>query len=368
MKKLIFLLMIFLTCYLAGVYRNMPLMMLAVVEALFSVASFFLCLHFRKNLFLEALQHYSCVEKGAVLTCDIRVWNRSRMPISRFQARLRCGYGQARKRVKRVYGGCGSGETILQLDLVGGYCGMMHLRVERLYVYDYLSLFSLRGEALEGAGCCEMEVAVLPRERVLRIEPAMSCGWENGAEKSRPAGWRPEAHDEIRQLKEYRAEDSTRHIHWNQSARTEQLWVKEFEKEAEASVVLFLDISGIEMSSIEDKDRFYELTWAMVAGFLEFDATVHVCWEDARYGGSIDMEVADLAQCRDMMLALYQAEEAEALGESERASMQGNDWLREHRGCYRLDLDLCWSKDGEVLFQFSRKALEEQISQGVFRV
>lgn len=49
-------------------------------------------------------------------------------------------------------------------------------------------------------------------------------------------------YEEVRQIREYRDGDSVRHIHWNQTARRDSLWVKEYEEETKGRAVLFLDL------------------------------------------------------------------------------------------------------------------------------
>ena len=50
-----------------------------------------------------------------------------------------------------------------------------------------------------------------------------------------------ESDQEIRQIREYRPGDARRFIHWNQSARTGDLWIKEYERQEEPCAVLLLD-------------------------------------------------------------------------------------------------------------------------------
>ena len=67
MRRFLFILLAMLTFYLAGVYRYLPLMVLAVMEAAYFMISFFLSRYFRKSLSVEAFRHSDCVEKGASL-------------------------------------------------------------------------------------------------------------------------------------------------------------------------------------------------------------------------------------------------------------------------------------------------------------
>lgn len=69
-----------------------------------------------------------------------------------------------------------AGESIVQMEVTGRYCGIMTLHMDRLRVYDYLSLFS-RGRRMDGI----VEVAVYPQEKALQLE------FSSGRRGGRPA-------------------------------------------------------------------------------------------------------------------------------------------------------------------------------------
>ncbi len=371
MKKLDFLLLCLVTAYLAGMYRYLPLMVLSNLAFVFLIASFFLSCYFRKNLSVKLLLHSGFVEKAAVLTCNVKVENTGKLPVGRFKVRLCYGYGQEKqKTVKYMYGGCEKGENLLHFDIVGSGCGMMHLNMNRLYAYDYLSLFSASKKMRE-----EIKIAVFPQKRELQVELPSIFRQESYLPQEALIGRGGDAHNEIRQLREYRRGDTSRFIHWNQSARTQQLWVKEFERETDDAIPLYLELKGIQEAESSDLDGFYELLSALVLGLLKKVTMLKVTWYHEGQKRFVDMEVCDTAQCREMMLVLYRMEEEysmeieHSMKKNARKSgenVSAEDYSR-HEG-FRLDLDLGWYWKEALIFRFSLEELEDQIAHNIFVV
>lgn len=362
MRRFLFILLTVLTFYLAGVYRYLPLMVLSAMEAAYFVVSFFLSLYFRKNLSIEALRHSECVEKGGQLVCGIRVINKGKLPVSRFGVRLRYRYGSNRKgmfqiKTQMIYGGCDRGESVLHFEISGGYCGRIHLQMDGLYAYDYLSLFSSQRKVNE-----EIEAVVFPKERELYIELPSFSYRENNQSQGLAAGQGVDAHSEIRQLREYRTEDSNRYIHWNQSARTGMLVVKEYEKETDFVVELLLDVAGLGGAKASETDAFYELVSALVLGLLKRAAAVRVHWYDGHRKCLADARVMSAGQCRDMLFNLYRIEVQEVPDAQEKAELERR--FMAQGSAFRLGADLCWYWNETPIFRFSREKIEEQIARG----
>lgn len=256
--------------------------------------------------------------------CGIRVINKGKLPVSRFGVRLRYRYGHGsngkgifQRKTKMIYGGCDRGESVLHFEISGCYCGRMHLQISGLYAYDYLSLFSSRRKVNE-----EIEAAVFPKERELYIELPSFSYRENNQSQGLAAGQGVDAHSEIRQLREYRTEDSNRYIHWNQSARTGMLVVKGYEKETDFAVELLLDVAGLGGAKASETDAFYELVSALVLGLLKRAAAVRVHWYDGHKKCLADAGVVNAGQCRDMLLKLYRIDVQEVSDAQEKAELE----------------------------------------------
>lgn len=387
MRKLVYIFVTVITCYMAGVFRSAPLMALAGMEAVLFIAAFFQSRYLKRHLSAEVQRHWEAMEKSAWLACKIKVKNTGMMPVSRFQIKLRYGYrreadhagrqkegrqkgaGKPNIQTKYIDGSCGQGESTVQMEVTGKYCGIMTLHMVRLRLYDYLSLFSC-ARRMDGT----VEVAVYPQEKALCLElPSLGEG-EEGLLQERISNRGGEAGGEVRQLREYQSGDSSRYIHWNQTARTGQPWVKEYEKEADSCIRLFLDMDGMEEAGEAEADAFYELVSALVLGLLKQTASVLVGWHDGA-GRTADMEVGSGEQCRELLLRLYCRwlpdldDTAQTAWRPEKAWGPEKAWEPENgspKGILKLDMRLGLYRNDTLLYTFTAENLEEQITGGKY--
>lgn len=369
MRGIGFVLIMLLTCYMAGAFRSQPLIVLAGMEGALFGLSFFLCRYLKRGLSAEVLRHGEIAEKGRWVGCNIKIRNAGKLPVSRFCVKIRYGYereeesqerkpGKKKYKVRRIFGSADRGESTFQLELACGYCGVVTVQMVSLQVYDYLSLFSVSGKLGE-----RVEVAVYPRERVLRLGQLFSGERADSSFPEQQIPGRGEAGHEVRQLREYKSGDSSRHIHWNQSARTGQLWVKEYERESDAAMGLFLDFEGFAQAGMAGRDAFYELLSAVILGLVENVPAVGVYWYDESKRCLEEREVHDSAQCREVLLSLYRRRGRPYLEEHGVSESRDGKRIQEMRKAFlRLDgmLRLYWK--GELVFTFSEEHLEQQIT------
>lgn len=378
MRKFAFLVLCLLTFYLAGMYRYLTLAILACLELAALPVLFLVSRYLKNHLSVEALQHGGAAVKEASYECGVRVNNTGRLPVGSFRIRIECGYErEGGCEVKYVYGCCGRGETEFCFEISGRHCGLLHLRMERLSAYDYLSLFCSSKKIGE-----ELRIAVFPPERELAIELPSLCNRESRLLQEQIIGQGQESRGEIRQLREYREEDSRRHIHWNQSAKTGQLWVKEYERESEGVLALYLNLNGLEEASAHRLDCFYELLSALILGLLKKTAAVRVSWHNGQRMCTED--VGSAAQCRDILAALYRvfrpAERRVQSGQA-RSAAEGStkrSGAAEYRSVlfqeadlrdgFTLNAELGWYWRDSLVFQFSEENLRRQMEGRTFVV
>ena len=159
-------------------------------------------------------------------------------------------------------------------------------------VYDYLTLFGAKKSFRE-----EMTIAVFPVEKALRLELGGLSGRAGSVTYGNQTQRKGDNPGEIRQIREYRAGDSTRHIHWNQSAKTGRYWVKEYEKETDRQICLYVDIRGNDRIKRKKLSAFYELLSAFVIGALEQGACVRAYWQDGQNNRLMNLDVTDRGGC-----------------------------------------------------------------------
>ena len=388
MKRAAFLLFVILSFYIAGLYRYPPLLVLSAAALLSLPLLFFLPRHLKRRLLVEQVRKSETARKEEELECELRVRNTGRLPVSRFGLRVSAWYGdgQAVRKVSGadgamrpqkyrmvLYGGCDSGESVLRFSILAGHCGLMRISLDRLRVYDYFSLFSA-GEKLQE----EMTAAVFPAPTELRLVFSSAEAGREEPETVSACAVSGDSRDEVRQLREYRPGDLGRDIHWNQSARMDALWVREYERETEktAEIYLFPGRPGQgkrrfrkkqrEEARLSRLDDFYLLLSALIHGLLKQEIRVRVYWQrkkngqmyqNGREGGFLIRNPEDL---RQLLLFLYKEGFPfvdETAGELPGKAM-GEGF------CLNPDLELYWN--GRLIHQFSRQRLEREVEEMVF--
>ena len=176
---------------------------------------------------------------------------------------------------KKIYAGSERGVRLYALTDRMEHCGIGVFQAKKLKVYDYLSLFHA-GKSIGQ----EMTIAVFPTESSIETQLWAFLESQGSILPAQAAKGAREDGDEVRQIREYRQGDFVRHIHWNQSARTGQYWVKEYERETNAQVCLWIDLSGQRRAARRQLDAFYELLWSFLVGMLKRDMAVQAFWRE----------------------------------------------------------------------------------------
>lgn len=355
MKKLAFLILILATCYLAAMYRSLPLMALGLTELLLFIILFILSRYFRRKLTAGFSQQSGSAEDGVNTICRISVRNSGRLPVSRIALKLRVRYArESKSKKKKLYGGSERGESNLEFQVRAEYCGLIWVQIDWLRAYDYLSLFSSKKGLKE-----EMRIAVFPKEQALHIEIPVSW-WEESRSSGDQTVSRPgDAYNEIRQIREYRTGDSNRYIHWNQSAKMDQLWIKEYEKETDSQIHVLADIKDISNASQSELSAFYKLLSALVLGLLKEAAAVRVYWYQSNIRSFVSKNITNTDQCRDMLFSLYQ----ENLDQESSQTQEVTEEMSFDQNLIKLTLNLALFEGNMLLHQFSSERLLQEIQE-----
>ena len=347
-------------------YESPALLVLFLTQLLLLAVMFSLSFYLKKHLTVSFAEKLVWAVQDRPFIWKLKAQNSGKLPVSRFALKVRagrktCGRRQKGKAWERstVYGYSGGGEMLLSFEKEAPHCGIFTYCAYRLKVFDYLSLFSRNRRLNE-----EMSVVVFPREYRMKIETAYFFRDGGGTEQQNIflAG---NDYEEIRQLREYRDGDSVRHIHWNQTAKTGSLWVKEYSAEMKVQIRLFLDLDTAEKDRMSDRDAFYTLLLALLSGLLETASAIRVCWKEKENPGLSEALVTDRAQCGTLLYRLYQAEE------DQRFEQRGNNTginMENTYGDMRLTGDLSWYVGERLVFRFAGDKLEEDLARRTFRI
>lgn len=367
MKRLCFLSLSVFLAYIAGMYRYPALMVLAVGQALLLLGltvQGFVC---GRRMQVGFCRKVVTAVKGEAVSCELMADSCGRLPGGRLRFFIRYGYGGGREKGKRL-DGSGVGRT--DFLVAAAYCGIAELYLEKSQVYDCLSLGSRKREEAD-----EMRIVVFPKERELNLR--FPDAGEEGAEDGYSAeAYEMPGNDRIRQIREYRQGDSVKALHWKLSARADRLLVREYEQEEKGQAELFLDLEGYPEASPGERDAFYELLSALLLGMLRNRDGVRVSWQGEDVGEGT-MDIAEPAQCRELLVRLYllsaACEEELPIRESgKNRTPAGNGAAAGAKGqrgadaCgegFSLDMHLRLAVGGRQLFQFSGERLDEELRQ-----
>lgn len=347
MKWSFFLAFMAATCYIAGMYRNLPLIVLGILEMLLLLVMFIWPHYLKRVLTVGFLSEKLSAEKKTNSICRILVKNKGIMAAGRFQVRIRFGYRYGKKKYRvRMFGLAGGyGENQLSFEIYTPYCGLLELELERVRFYDYLSLFSVGKKQKE-----KMQLLVLPQEQPL----SMVHDWPEWS-KTMPfqEDWiRIDGNEqmEIRQLREYQQGDDTRRIHWKQSARMQQLWVKELERETDFGIDFFLELAG-EAITVEGMDSFYQIMASILLELMQQVDWILVHWLETGAGGEKCVEIRDLVDYQNMFLQLYLVDIR--IVQAEREKQLFLEWREKGQEAFRLNRDLEWYYNETLIAKFS---------------
>ncbi|MDR1640836.1 MAG: DUF58 domain-containing protein [Clostridiales bacterium] len=356
MKKAAFAALIIFTLYMAAMFHHFALLVLFASETLLFIIMFFLSRYLRRGLTLSFPEHSGFAEIGTEIQMPIHILNKGKLPINWFEANLQLVYRQDDQVTKhKLCAGGISGDRFFGVRFSPPLCGLIDAALTKMFVYDYLAIFSAKKRMAE-----KMEIAVFPRDNALCIElPTFDFNDNTPAEEHaiRHTG---DSHNEIRQIREYRTGDSNRHIHWNQSAKTDVFWIKEYEKETDSLLEVFADLSGAGAAGFPRRSAFFELLSALVLGLLRRVATVRVYWADPTQKRIFHEDIQDISQCREMLLKLYRLDYSKA-GEE----LPGIDLTGRY---FSLDMNLQFFLDKALIYQFKEKKLSLTISKRRFEL
>ena len=247
MKRFFFILFIFLIWYMAAMYRIPSLMALSVAQLFLLLLLFLMTRYFRNNFQAGFCRKKETVRKKDRISVQIWTENRSILPLGRYRLQFYSSYEKSRKGKSFPYDGSidSKKREEEELQLEAKWCGKLYISLEQKQVYDYLSLFHSRVKENQ-----EAEIAVLPSPQL----------------------------------------------------------VKEFQKEEEEGVSLYLDFSGEKEPGPEEMSAFYQILSAFLLGVLKEKAAVRVKWTDAQKR-SLYRRVTTEEACMDLLLLLYDREE-----------------------------------------------------------
>lgn len=172
--------------------------------------------------------------KGSAVSGRLSVHNASPLPIGRYFCTLEVINDLTGERERLVLpGGVGAGQTASHSFLLQSrHCGRLYASIQSITLLDCLGLLPLRA-VLRASARSTVLPELFPLELALAARPASA---EEGT-----ANRRGEDRSEVFQLREYRAGDDIRQLHWKLSAKLDMLVLREASMPESRSMLLFWD-------------------------------------------------------------------------------------------------------------------------------
>lgn len=346
MTAALYIVIMLITFYMGGVYRNTPLIVLSFAEAAFFVLMLITafisvsCIktHFKKNM--------SYGYKNTEFKIPISVVNKSAFPINKAAICYRYFYVNKKenKAKKATFVVDVRSENTVNISVMGKYCGILKVNTYKVKAGDYFSIFFLSHKLQESA-----DVLIMPEEKAIKIQKSSNIYFNDISDK---------AHDsqgdsqEINQIRPYRSGDSFKNIHWNISARTDELYYKEFTDTGRETIRLFIDIKSRDIADLKRTDAFYELCSAVILGLLENMGNADVYWKDNENIKNIT--VSNKNQVQSVLTELYYSK----IGE--------NGYSPDTENSFVLNCDLELYFGNKLIYKFSEENYEEEIMTSSF--
>jgi len=153
------------------------------------------------------------------------------------------------------------GTSVLELstNVTMNYCGTAYFYMESVRIYDYISLFKVKGESYYNSSVIVMPKLYEPSHNKERAyNEYLSESDEYSQEKS---GDDP---SEIFDLREYADGDNLSRVHWKLSSKGENLIVKEYSLPlAKTEVILVELLANLSMEHEKNIDYIYQAVYAL---------------------------------------------------------------------------------------------------------
>lgn len=241
MRLFLYLIGVVFTGYMMVMYDSPWCMELIAFELLVLAAGFLLTRHMKHSVHVDFSVKNNVVQKGSQIPVHMLIKNHSRLPISYIQTDILLQHENSDTIEHYHVNGAvdGRGETSVELYLESGYCGVVHIKAVMVRVRDYLKVFECRQK-------CDICATVLVIPEIYPTSMDVVSGFryftgEGDVYSDTDSGDDP---SEVFEIRSYRPGDKMQKIHWKLSARTDEMYVREYSEPVGYAVVLLLDCSG----------------------------------------------------------------------------------------------------------------------------
>ncbi len=362
MKGILILLTMMTIWYFAGMFRQSGMLTLMLCLGIVAVLLTFLAIY-QKYRFRLSMDHtkdiaFKGVERAFTLTAE----NKSILPVNRYRMTVAMKYSADKKPVVKRLNGCAGGKNMkdsstAEFFFQAPYCGVIDVELKKAKVYDPMSVFSSTKKIRQKG-----QILVFPVEKEMHIVTPSVGSYDNLPVADSHSNRVGDDHSEVHQIREYRPGDLIRHIHQNYSAKTDSIWVKEFSRENDYVIDLFLDTSNSGQKTTEDWDAFYEIVYSVAVSLLKKEFRICAHWFDRKKNGVVEMQLDSLEDCAEMLAEVYLADKNCSGSELFGAASPDTE------GTMVINTGLDWYFSGQPVYRFTKEKVENELSVLSFRL
>lgn len=306
MVKVLLVLIAAVSWYLAGVFHSFAIMLYAVCLAVFMLVMHIITRIYKKKTTFSFETEYICAAKDIECPVAINIKNNSGIPVSRIRLDIEVRYGfhnnmTAKQDVLKhsVYASCRRKKEVSVFKLKFPYTGPACIYLKAVYMYDYTGSFRVKLRTND-----YMNVTVLPVIEKGRQSIETFTNDSNSVHEMyiNKAG---NSIDDIRQIREYQTDDSYRHIHWNLSARSGSLLVKEFSQETDVKINVIAQVTPDILDDYRKMGDYYDKLAAEAMSLVSDKSIVSLMWYDYEYDAYTKHGITTKESCEDALYELF---------------------------------------------------------------
>ncbi len=281
-RRVVYVIFWILLIYLSIMYDNYALGVLTVFALFVPLLSLCYVLVLRKKVQVELLGSSVIAKKNEITAFRLQFVNHSHFPtgIVCFRIALCDVYFRSVTKEKFQIALAGEERRTEEVYLTPKHCGRIELSVNRVWVYDPMKLFRVKGVWKKQAYACNVypaghAVAWLPEERQ-SVYDMESDRYSTERPGDDPA--------EVFGVREYRPGDKLNRVHWNLTVTQDKLIVKELGLPIRVGTAIFVDLSnGTKEKPIQAYDAMMETVFSLSRYLLSQERVHYIVWYDGNY-------------------------------------------------------------------------------------
>lgn len=247
------------TIIFAALYRFYFPIVIILLEIILPIVLFIITMISRLLLEIRINSKFNTFNKGSEVPIDIAIDNKSIFPISKIRFNVICKDRYGKQSVVKIKTLANSRSiTNITYNIDVKYCGIIDIAIEKVYIYDYLSLFKIRKKINKRAS-----IIILPN--VYNVDNDIAISEVECDEGTRYSEYiSGEDNSEIFDIRDYVQGDKLNRVHWKLSSKYDNMVVKEFGYPLSTRIELLLEL-------YVDKSKEWE---KIVDGLIETVASV----------------------------------------------------------------------------------------------